>query len=157
MDTRRLSPASHLALLPPAEREAFLAQLSPEEAASLEYDWAGLWARPSQRPPPAPWKVWLILSGRGWGKTRVGAEQVLALGADARAADCPRRGDGGRRAGCGCGRRKRSARVLSALVYAAVPAHQTPPDLAEWDDRDHVQRGRARTAQRPPASVCLVR
>jgi phage terminase large subunit-like protein len=73
-----LSPASRLALLPPAEREVFLAQLSPEEAASLEYDWRGLWARPSQLPPPEPWKIWLILSGRGWGKTRCGAEQVVS-------------------------------------------------------------------------------
>ena len=72
-----LSPASQLALLPPAEREALLAQLYPKEAASLEYDWRGLWARPSQLPPPEPWKVWLILSGRGWGKTRCGVEQVV--------------------------------------------------------------------------------
>ena len=68
MDTRRLSPASQLALLPPAEREGFLAQLSPKEAAALEYDWAGMWARPNQLPPPGPWKCWLILAGRGFGK-----------------------------------------------------------------------------------------
>ena len=67
MDTRTLSPASRLALLPPAEREAFLASCTPEELAALEYDWAGLWARPNQLPPAEPWKVWLILSGRGWG------------------------------------------------------------------------------------------
>jgi phage terminase large subunit-like protein len=29
-------------------------------------------------PPPGPWKVWLMLSGRGFGKTRAGAEQVIA-------------------------------------------------------------------------------
>src|SRR5262245_29571933 len=73
-----LSPASRLALLPQAERQAFLGQCTPEELAALEYDWAGFWARPTQLPPPAPWKVWLIRSGRGWGKTRVGAEQVIA-------------------------------------------------------------------------------
>jgi phage terminase large subunit-like protein len=76
MDTSRLSPASQLALLPPAEREAFLARCTPEEAAALEYDWT-FWARPNQLPPPAPWKTWLIVSGRGWGKTRSGAEMVL--------------------------------------------------------------------------------
>ena len=31
-------------------------------------------ARPSQRPPAGNWRTWLILAGRGWGKTRVGAE-----------------------------------------------------------------------------------
>lgn len=31
-------------------------------------------ARPSQRPPDGDWRTWLILAGRGWGKTRVGAE-----------------------------------------------------------------------------------
>jgi phage terminase large subunit-like protein len=72
-----LSPASQLALLPPTDREAFFAACTPEELAALEYDWAGFWARPNQLPPPAPWKVWLILAGRGFGKTRTGAEQVL--------------------------------------------------------------------------------
>jgi phage terminase large subunit-like protein len=73
-----LSPASRLALLPPDQRAAFLQRLSPEEMAALEYDWQGFWARPNQLPPPGAWKVWLVLSGRGWGKTRVGAEQVIA-------------------------------------------------------------------------------
>jgi len=33
-------------------------------------------ARPEQLPPAGDWAVWLILSGRGWGKTRTGAEWV---------------------------------------------------------------------------------
>ena len=49
-----LSPASQLALLPRAEREAFLNACTPEELAALEYDWAGMWARPNQLPPPGP-------------------------------------------------------------------------------------------------------
>jgi phage terminase large subunit-like protein len=72
-----LSPASQLALLSAEDRLAFLASLTEEEAAALAYDWHGFWARPNQRPPASRWKVWLILAGRGWGKTRVGAEQVL--------------------------------------------------------------------------------
>jgi predicted phage terminase large subunit-like protein len=33
-------------------------------------------ARPDQRPPEGEWQTWLIQSGRGWGKTRTGAEWV---------------------------------------------------------------------------------
>ncbi len=72
-----LSPASQLALVSPEEREAFFAECPPEELAALEYDFWGFWARPNQIPPPGTWKVWLILAGRGFGKSRTGAEQVL--------------------------------------------------------------------------------
>jgi predicted phage terminase large subunit-like protein len=46
-------------------------------ADSLTNDWRGT-ARPNQLPPAGAWTVWLILAGRGWGKTRVGAEWVRA-------------------------------------------------------------------------------
>ena len=36
------------------------------------------WARPSQLPPPGDWRVWLLLAGRGFGKTRAGAAYVRA-------------------------------------------------------------------------------
>jgi len=39
------------------------------------YDWRN-WARPEQLIPDGDWNVWLILSGRGWGKTRTGAQTV---------------------------------------------------------------------------------
>jgi phage terminase large subunit-like protein len=35
-----------------------------------------LQARKNQLPPPGRWRCWLILAGRGWGKTRTGAEFV---------------------------------------------------------------------------------
>jgi phage terminase large subunit-like protein len=35
-------------------------------------------ARPDQRTPPGDWNIWLVLAGRGWGKTRVGAEDTKA-------------------------------------------------------------------------------
>ena len=34
-------------------------------------------ARPNQIPPESNWQTWLILSGRGWGKTRTGAEWIV--------------------------------------------------------------------------------
>lgn len=39
------------------------------------YDWAAN-ARPEQRLPDGDWRTWLILAGRGFGKTRTGAETV---------------------------------------------------------------------------------
>src|SRR5690606_41762790 len=37
------------------------------------------WARREQRPPPGDWTTWLLLGGRGSGKTRAGAEWVRRL------------------------------------------------------------------------------
>ncbi len=39
------------------------------------YDW-GLNARDNQRPPEGSWRTWMILAGRGFGKTRTGAETL---------------------------------------------------------------------------------
>lgn len=33
-------------------------------------------ARPEQRPPDGEWTTWLAMAGRGWGKTRTGAEFI---------------------------------------------------------------------------------
>lgn len=64
--------------LQPAQLEAFIASLSPEEALVLMHEWS-FWARPDQLPPAdEDWLTWLILSGRGWGKTKTGAETVIA-------------------------------------------------------------------------------
>jgi predicted phage terminase large subunit-like protein len=38
--------------------------------------------RPEQVPPPGDWCVWLIMAGRGWGKTRTGAEWTIASARD---------------------------------------------------------------------------
>ena len=64
-----------LALLPESQRQAVLADLTEEEFAALEWDWR-FWGRPDQIPPEGDWANWLILAGRGWGKTRTGAEWV---------------------------------------------------------------------------------
>lgn len=47
--------------------------LTPEQRESLPYEWDA-WARPEQILPPGDWSTWLVLAGRGFGKTRVGAE-----------------------------------------------------------------------------------
>lgn len=51
-----------------------LLSLSDAELEELLYDWQS-WARPNQLAPQWDWALWLILAGRGYGKTRVGAEQ----------------------------------------------------------------------------------
>jgi phage terminase large subunit-like protein len=67
--------ASFLASLPKALREKLVDALSPDEALALLDDWP-FWARPNQLPPIGDWRVWLLLAGRGFGKTRTGAELV---------------------------------------------------------------------------------
>ena len=49
--------------------------LTDEEKLKVMWDWS-LWARPKQLAPEGDWRVWLILAGRGFGKTRSGAEWV---------------------------------------------------------------------------------
>src|SRR5277367_5447958 len=50
-------------------------EMTPLECTQLFHDWA-FWARSDQAPPPGDWIIWLILAGRGAGKTRAGAEAV---------------------------------------------------------------------------------
>jgi phage terminase large subunit-like protein len=50
------------------------------QLAALYYDW-DTWALPKQRPPEGDWVTWLLLGGRGSGKTRAGAEWVRQLAA----------------------------------------------------------------------------
>ena len=66
---------SSLAMLPERERERIIRKLPNQEAERLVYDWEYR-ARPKQMPPDWDWYVWLLLSGRGGGKTRTGAELV---------------------------------------------------------------------------------
>lgn len=50
-------------------------ELSDEDLAALRYDWR-FWGRPEQFPPIGDWLTWLVCAGRGFGKTRIGAEWV---------------------------------------------------------------------------------
>jgi len=56
--------------------DEFVTELTDAEALELYFDW-DTWARPNQVVPTQEWwTIWLILAGRGWGKTRCGAEFV---------------------------------------------------------------------------------
>lgn len=52
-----------------------LADLTEAEAEALLWDWRA-WARPNQLAPEGDWMTWLVLAGRGFGKTRCGAEWI---------------------------------------------------------------------------------
>ncbi len=69
------SLAESLASLTPAKRAKALAGLTEPQAKALLRDWR-FWGRPDQHEPSGNWRTWLILAGRGWGKTRTGAETV---------------------------------------------------------------------------------
>lgn len=62
-----MTPAQR-ASLTDEERSATLAALD-----AYEHDWTRI-GRTDQQLPPGAWQTWLILAGRGWGKTRTGAE-----------------------------------------------------------------------------------
>ncbi len=72
-----VSPAESMSSLAADERKALLETLSEADAEEILHDWT-FWARPSQLPPDGTWRVWLLLAGRGFGKTRTGAEWVRA-------------------------------------------------------------------------------
>lgn len=78
MKSPNLSKASLLALRPLSERQAFLKSLSPEELRHLQWDW-DFWGRPNQHFPVGDWFVWLLLWGRGAGKTRTAVENIAKM------------------------------------------------------------------------------
>ena len=57
------------------ELATLVARLSGQERSRFMHNWR-LFARAEQLPPPGDWRVWLICAGRGFGKTRAGAEWV---------------------------------------------------------------------------------
>lgn len=66
------SLAQFVAELPESERAAVMADIDSE---SLVWDWS-FWSRPEQQAPEGDWNIWLLLAGRGFGKTRTAAEWV---------------------------------------------------------------------------------
>lgn len=73
-----LSQAESLASLPISERDKILTSLTEGQAEALKWDW-DFYARPNQMIPPGEWATWLLLAGRGFGKTKTGAETVRRL------------------------------------------------------------------------------
>ncbi|MEL6875767.1 MAG: hypothetical protein AAGM33_09850 [Pseudomonadota bacterium] len=74
----RIRTARHLIAQEPKEQTRFLESLTRKELIGWEHDWTR-WGRPDQLPPDPPWSTWLIMAGRGFGKTRAGAEWVRSI------------------------------------------------------------------------------
>ena len=80
---------ARLRRLTSGELRRVLRDLTDAQKAELAARWYGF-EHDGQREPPGDWRIWLIRAGRGFGKTRAGAEWVIqvarALGKDGRIA-----------------------------------------------------------------------
>jgi phage terminase large subunit-like protein len=73
----KLSFVQWISSLPKPRRNRAIRRLTPEvlDALEPEFSWQ---PREAQQPPAGDWRVWLLMAGRGFGKTRTGAEFVRA-------------------------------------------------------------------------------
>jgi len=85
-----ISLAERLCALSPEDLKAVLDGMPDSALDHILHDWT-VWARPKQLAPEGGWFCWLILAGRGFGKTRTGAEWIRGL-VEARHVDA-RKGD----------------------------------------------------------------
>lgn len=69
--SRKVSFVEFIRSLPESERRI----VTKDMAARIGRSWKAN-ARPAQWPPDGDWRTWLIMAGRGFGKTRAGAEWV---------------------------------------------------------------------------------
>jgi phage terminase large subunit-like protein len=63
----------------PEEQWRIICNMTPLDLAALDA-WFEFWAHRNQLPPDGTgWRVWLMMAGRGFGKTRAGAEWINGL------------------------------------------------------------------------------
>ena len=74
----QLSDREWLAQADAAAQGDMLRWLNADAAERIAQDWTFL-ARPGQRAPAGDWRIWLMMAGRGFGKTRAGAEWVRGI------------------------------------------------------------------------------
>lgn len=72
-----LSLQEYLATLPEQQQEDYVQRLDDKQRQDLILKPWWFIGRPEQQEPEGDWTVWLILAGRGWGKTRTGAEWLV--------------------------------------------------------------------------------
>jgi phage terminase large subunit-like protein len=78
-----------IADLPEEEQQEIWGDYTEEQMKAIAYDW-NIWGRPEQMPPEdGSWRIFLALAGRGWGKSRAGAEWIRKKVEDADKAGKP--------------------------------------------------------------------
>ena len=163
------SVAVHLQRFPKSQRADALSvitrNLHEHEATELKYAWP-LYARDSQLPPSGDWDTWLILAGRGFGKTRTGAEWVRAQSLPRtpirgrrppRNPHSPRRPNPARSTVHHDRGRVRHFEHIPALEPAHLRAVQAQNHLAQRSARPRLLQPRTRPAKRTTVRRRLVR
>ncbi len=126
MPPDRRSDAEWLACAPREVQEKFLDELSEGALLALPYLFE-FWAMAHQRPPGGEWRSWVILGGRGAGKTRAGAEWVRAQVEGARPLDAGR----ARRVAL-VGETIEQAREVMVFGESGILACSPPDRRPEW-------------------------
>ncbi len=114
-------------MLPQRAREAFVDGLSDNALLALPHLFE-FWARPAhQLPPEGDWTTWVLLGGRGSGKTRAGAEWVRAQVEGAGPQD-----PGAARRVALVGETWEQARDVMALGESGIVACSPPDRRPDW-------------------------
>jgi phage terminase large subunit-like protein len=71
-------PIAFLAAIEAGHQDEVLADIGGSRRRELNYRWHR-WAHDGQNPDDGDWRIWLIMAGRGFGKTRAGSEWVSRL------------------------------------------------------------------------------
>ncbi|HEX8526195.1 terminase large subunit domain-containing protein, partial [Allosphingosinicella sp.] len=74
----RYSLFERVAMLPSEGRKQLMRRWNDQKLAYFETNWECR-GRGSQQEPKGDWRVWLIMAGRGFGKTRAGAEWIHSM------------------------------------------------------------------------------
>ena len=67
--------AEELALMPPDRAAAIIRRAKTSDLQASSQSWR-FWRLAAQAEPEGDWRIWLVMAGRGFGKTRMGAEWV---------------------------------------------------------------------------------
>ena len=73
-----MKPLTEVSGLPNKDYETWFKRIRDDRYEKRLTDWSW-WRREDQHPPAGDWHVWMLLAGRGFGKTRTGAEWVRAF------------------------------------------------------------------------------